>query len=197
LVDVNGYLPTHNSKYSKPLTGNAEQDKVGNRTKRIFNDPVGLAAGQYKNDDGQGYLRQVYKRDTGETMWDVSAPVFVRDRHWGGFRIGFSMQQTEAAIAELRSTLAWSMLTVLVCASLTCLLVVSRIMSPLKGLTQAAERISEGSLDEQIKVTSNDEVGQLAKAFNQMTQVIVKNLQGEIEKSNRMVVSVKEAIQQL
>ena len=41
LVDVNGYLPTHNSKYSKPLTGNAEIDKVGNRTKRIFNDPVG------------------------------------------------------------------------------------------------------------------------------------------------------------
>jgi len=46
-------------------------------------------------------------------------------------------------------------------------------------------------------VESNDEVGQLAGAFNNMTQVIVKNLQGEIDKSNRMVVSVKEAIQQL
>jgi methyl-accepting chemotaxis protein len=197
LVDRNGYLPTHNSKYSKPLTGNAEIDKVGNRTKRIFNDPVGLAAGQYNNEDGKGYLRQIYKRDTGVTMWDVSAPVYVRGKHWGGFRIGFSMQQTDAAIAELRKTVSVSMLLVLLFASVTCLLVVSRMMRPLKDLTRAAERITEGSLEEQITVTSNDEVGQLAGAFNNMTQVIVKNLQGEIDKSNRMVVSVKEAIQQL
>jgi methyl-accepting chemotaxis protein len=197
LVDRNGYLPTHNSKYSKPLTGNAETDKVGNRTKRIFNDPTGFAAAQYNNEDGKGYLRQIYKRDTGVTMWDVSAPVYVRGKHWGGFRIGFSMQQTDAAIVELRNTVAMSMFLVLLCASLTCLLVVSRMMRPLKDLTHAAERITEGSLDEQITVTSTDEVGQLAGAFNNMTQVILKNMQGEIDKSNRLVVSVKEAIQQL
>ena len=28
LVDRNGYLPTHNSKYSQPLTGDKEKDKV-------------------------------------------------------------------------------------------------------------------------------------------------------------------------
>jgi len=78
LVDRNGYLPTHNSKYSRPLTGNPDQDKVGNRTKRLFDDPVGLAAARYTGKNGKGFLRQVYQRDTGETMWDVSAPVFVR-----------------------------------------------------------------------------------------------------------------------
>ncbi len=197
LVDRNGYLPTHNSKYSNPLTGNAETDKVGNRTKRIFNDPVGLAAAQYNNEDGKGYLRQVYQRDTGETMWDVSVPVYVRGKHWGGFRIGFSMQQTDAAIGELRNTVVIAMLLLLFFASLTCLLVVSKMMLPLKALTRAAERISAGSLEEQIKVESNDEVGQLASAFNNMTQVIVKNMQGEIDKGNRILVSVKEAIQQL
>ena len=197
LVDRNGYLPTHNSKYAKPLTGDAEADKVGNRTKRLFNDPVGLAAAKYNNEDGKGYLQQVYQRDTGETMWDVSAPVYVRGQHWGAFRIGFSMKQTEAAVAELRNTVAMTMFLVLIFASVTCLLVVSRLMRPLKDLTRAAERIAEGSLEEQIKVASHDEVGQLAGAFNKMTQVIVKNLQGEIDKSNRMVLSVKEAIQQL
>ncbi len=197
LVDRNGYLPTHNSKYSKPLTGNAEQDKVGNRTKRIFNDKVGLAAARYDNADGKGYLQQVYQRDTGETMWDVSAPVFVRDQHWGGFRIGFSMQQTDAAIIDLRNEIVFHMGLVLLFASITCFFVVARFMQPLKSLTRAAERITEGSLEEQIQVQSDDEIGQLGKAFNKMTQVIVKNLQGEIDKSNRMVVSVKEAIQQL
>ena len=197
LVDRNGYLPTHNTKYSQPLTGNPEQDIVGNRTKRIFNDPVGLAAGQYTGEDGKGYLRQVYQRDTGETMWDVSAPVFVRDRHWGGFRIGFSMQQTDAAIAELRNTIASHMGLLLLFASITCFFVVARFLQPLKALTRTAERITAGNLDERIEIQSQDEIGQLGEAFNTMTQEIVKNLQGEIDKSNRMVVSVKEAIQQL
>ncbi|MDH3453787.1 MAG: methyl-accepting chemotaxis protein, partial [Desulfuromonadales bacterium] len=91
LVDRNGYLPTHNTKFSQPLTGNVETDKVGNRTKRIFDDPVGLKAAHYDGGDGKGYLQQVYERDTGEKMWDISAPVFVKGRHWGGFRIGYQM----------------------------------------------------------------------------------------------------------
>ncbi|HXV19943.1 MAG TPA: HAMP domain-containing protein, partial [Desulfuromonadales bacterium] len=91
LVDRNGYLPTHNSRYSLPLTGDPEKDKLGNRTKRLFNDETGLPAARYDGKDGNKILRQVYKRDTGETMWDITAPVYVKGKHWGGFRIGFSI----------------------------------------------------------------------------------------------------------
>jgi hypothetical protein len=87
LIDRNGYLPTHNSKYSRPLTGDREQDRKWNRTKRLFNDPVGLAAAR----NTEEVLVQVYQRDTGEKMWDISAPVHLAGRHWGAFRIGYSM----------------------------------------------------------------------------------------------------------
>lgn len=197
LVDRNGYLPTHNSRYSKPLTGDKQKDVVGNRTKRIFNDPVGLKAGQYDGKDGNKFLKQVYQRDTGEKMWDVSAPVYVNDQHWGGFRIGFSMQETEAAIAELRNTVGLSMLALLAIASLTIFIVVSRFTKPLKQLTEVANKVAGGQLDETIAIKSQDEIGQLASAFNQMTQVIVKNLKTEIEKSTLLIKNVKEAIQQL
>jgi len=43
-VDKNGYLPTHNTRYQQPISGNAAKDRIGNRTKRIFNDPVGIKA---------------------------------------------------------------------------------------------------------------------------------------------------------
>ena len=43
-VDAKGYLPTHNSKYQQAITGDKEKDRLGNRSKRIFDDPVGLAA---------------------------------------------------------------------------------------------------------------------------------------------------------
>ena len=83
--DVNGYVPTHNKRFTKPLTGDEKVDFVNNRTKRIFNDPVGKKCGAHE----QPFLLQTYRRDTGEIMHDISAPVYVQGRHWGGFRIGY------------------------------------------------------------------------------------------------------------
>ena len=84
-ADVNGYVPTHNNRYCQPLTGNEKVDFVNNRTKRIFNDPVGKKCGSHE----QPFLLQTYRRDTGEIMHDISAPVYVMGRHWGGFRMGY------------------------------------------------------------------------------------------------------------
>jgi len=43
-----------------------------------------------------------------------------------------------------------------------------RLVAPLKRLTQAANRIGQGHLDEHVALQSKDEVGQLAIAFNAM-----------------------------
>lgn len=197
LVDKNGYLPVHNSRYSLPLTGDNEKDRVGNRTKRLFDDPVGLAAGKYDGSDNNKILRQIYKRDTGEMMWDIAAPVYVNGKHWGGFRIGYSMKRIDAAVTSLRNDILFGMGMILLLSCLTMAVVVTRLIRPLKELTVVANRISEGQLDETINIRSNDEIGQLASAFNRMTQVIVRNLRGEIEKSDRLIDNVKAAIQQL
>ncbi len=85
LVDKHGYLPTHNLRYSQPLTGNLANDLVNNRTKRIFNDKTGLAAAR----SVAPFLVQRYQRDTGETMVDLSVPVYLRGVHWGAVRLGF------------------------------------------------------------------------------------------------------------
>ncbi|WP_235027074.1 methyl-accepting chemotaxis protein [Cognatazoarcus halotolerans] len=83
--DRRGYVPTHNKCFSRPLTGNYDVDFVGNRTKRIFDDPVGKKCGSHE----LPFLIQTYRRDTGEIMHDISSPVHVSGRHWGGFRIGY------------------------------------------------------------------------------------------------------------
>jgi methyl-accepting chemotaxis protein len=84
-VDTKGYFPTHNKRYSQALTGNFEKDLVNNRTKRIFNDPTGIRCGSHT----ESFLLQTYKRDTGEILHDLSVPIYVNGKHWGGFRIGF------------------------------------------------------------------------------------------------------------
>lgn len=84
-VDRNGYLPTHNSKYSKPLTGNGDYDTKNNRTKRMFNDRTGLAAARNE----KPFLLQSYSRDTGEVMMDLSVPIHIEGKHWGSIRFGY------------------------------------------------------------------------------------------------------------
>lgn len=92
-VDKNGYLPTHNKRYSMPLTGNLATDLVNNRTKRIFNDKTGLAAAQ----NTAPFLIQNYQRDTGEVMADLSVPIFVQGKHWGAIRIGYRRAETASS----------------------------------------------------------------------------------------------------
>jgi signal transduction histidine kinase len=45
---------------------------------------------------------------------------------------------------------------------------------PLRDLTQAANNIAEGHLEQEVKVTSEDEIGQLAATFNLMSQEVAK-----------------------
>lgn len=84
-TDLRGYVPTHNTRYCQPLTGDMMKDRVNNRTKRIFDDPVGKRCGEHE----LPFLLQTYRRDTGEILHDMSAPVYVKGRHWGGIRIGY------------------------------------------------------------------------------------------------------------
>lgn len=86
--DRRGYVPTHNLHVSQPPTGDYQTDLKFSRSKRIFDDPTGRRCGAHT----QPLLVQTYKRDTGEVMHDLSVPIHVAGRHWGGFRIGYLPQ---------------------------------------------------------------------------------------------------------
>jgi methyl-accepting chemotaxis protein len=90
-VDRNGYLPTHNRKFSQPQGADPVWNTANCRNRRIFNDRVGLKAGRNR----EPFLLQVYRRDMGGghfvLMKDVSAPITVRGRHWGGLRLAYKV----------------------------------------------------------------------------------------------------------
>ncbi|SEI71694.1 methyl-accepting chemotaxis protein [Allopseudospirillum japonicum] len=85
LCDQKGYVPTHNRHVSRAPTGDYQQDLKYSRSKRIFDDRTGKRCGSHTHT----LLLQTYKRDTGEIMHDLSVPVYIQGRHWGGFRIGY------------------------------------------------------------------------------------------------------------
>lgn len=90
-VDVRGYLPTHNTKFSQPQGSDVEWNTAHCRNRRIFADRVGLTAGEHT----KPFLLQLYRRDMGGgayvMMKDLSVPIYVQGRHWGGFRLAYKM----------------------------------------------------------------------------------------------------------
>jgi len=88
-VDRNGYLPTHNSRFSEPQGDDEAWNEAHCRNRRIFDDETGLTAARNTKPN----LSQAYRRhmggDTYIAMVDVSAPIWVDGRHWGALRLGY------------------------------------------------------------------------------------------------------------
>jgi len=163
-ADVNGYVPTHNTRYNQPPTGDPDKDLILNRTKRIFSDKVGLAAAQNLN---LGFL-QVYSRDTGETMWDISSPVMVKGKHWGGFRIGYSLEKINAAKFRMMISTLLIMGAIFLISFILVFITVQRSLLPIKELTDTSIRLVEGQINQKIAVKGNDEIGKLADALERL-----------------------------
>jgi methyl-accepting chemotaxis protein len=84
-----GYLPTHNPNYRLPQGPDPVWNNANCRNRRLFND----RAVQKVAANTKPFLLQTYRRDMGGgnfvLMKDVSAPIYVRGRHWGAFRMGY------------------------------------------------------------------------------------------------------------
>lgn len=87
-VDRNGYLPTHNMKFSKPQSADPNWNAAHCRQRRIYDDRVGKKAGQNE----RPFLLQVYRREMGndiQVMKDLSVPIRIQGRLWGGLRLAY------------------------------------------------------------------------------------------------------------
>jgi HAMP domain-containing protein len=163
-ADLNGYVPTHNTAFQRPLSGNAADDLAGNRTKRIFDDPVELKA----STNQEPSLVQAYQ--VGETnLWDVSAPITVKGKHWGGFRVGVSAVEIANRKSQLVAALAATFLALGLVTVGLIFLMIKRSMKPLEALATTAARISVGDgLETPIRPSTPDEVGRMAKSLDRL-----------------------------
>jgi two-component system NtrC family sensor kinase len=64
------------------------------------------------------------------------------------------------------------------------LLLARKISIPLMALRDAANRVGEGDLTQKVKQISNDEIGELGKAFNHMVDDLLKTRK-ELRENNQ------------
>ena len=84
-VDRKGYAPVHHAHFSRPVTGKYEVDLLQSRNLRFF---FTTQCDKRRATNMTPMLFQTYMRDTGEVMNDLSMPITVNGRHWGGLIVG-------------------------------------------------------------------------------------------------------------
>lgn len=89
-IDDTAYIPTNIKKVSQPQGDDPVWNMANCRNHRYFDDPTGSRAAK----NMEPYLLQTYQRDMGGgnfvPMKDISSPIYINGRHWGGFRIGYT-----------------------------------------------------------------------------------------------------------
>jgi two-component system sensor histidine kinase BaeS len=88
--------------------------------------------------------------------------------------------------ASFIEALTWAGLAALLSALLVSLLVSRKLAAPIRAMTLASQRISEGKYDERVSAGGSDEIGLLADSFNRMaaklaqTEALRRQLIGDV-----------------
>ena len=116
----------------------------------------------------------------------IKSDIEYDDENLGFFVIGFSLDWLNAKISSLYWT-TFGVLVLLLIASLIVGGVISGFISrPLYALSNAAREVSRGNLGQRVDITTLEETGELAGAFNTMADHIAKAL-SDLEEERRAI----------
>jgi len=133
----------------------------------------------------------------GYDMMYVAVPIVWNEGLVGVARVSVALSQIEDLLGQVNRRIA-AAAAIAAAVAVFLAFQVSRItVEPLKQLTTMSRRMAEGDLDQEILVPSNDEVGELAAAFNRMAARIretVVAISGERDKVSVIVSQIGDAI---
>ncbi|HTY09103.1 MAG TPA: HAMP domain-containing sensor histidine kinase [Candidatus Edwardsbacteria bacterium] len=109
---------------------------------------------------------------------------------WGRHRVSVRYVASYAALARLFRTMVLQVLLAtlifVIVGSAMAYLTARQITDPISRLTVAAREIGQGQLDQAVQVGSNDEIGELAQNFNQMTKQLKENMEALADSYDRL-----------
>lgn len=165
----------------KVLT-HTEKDRIG----KVLDDEGSIAAAK----DGKEYSSTFMYKDV-EKVYEVLVPLYKDDKHIGAVDIALSMKNVQSAITSVLTSSFLITLVSFILGSLLLVLLVSKLINPLKNLVTLANDVSNGDLTKEIKVKSKDEIGLLSISFNEMI-VNLRNVTKKISDISTMLLSSSE-----
>ncbi len=124
---------------------------------------------------------------------EVEIPVFATGSpaKWGSIKIGLSLEEMEVDIRKTRQMLILIGGAGFLIGMAGSAFLARRISGPLKKLVEGTVRIAKGDFSQMIDIDSQDEVGNLAQSFNQMTRQLLRTRE-EMEEAHRQLVQAEK-----
>jgi signal transduction histidine kinase/DNA-binding response OmpR family regulator len=162
-------------------------------------------------------IREVVSELDGRKYIMIESPVFVSEiggegldldgtggqentRSLGYVRLVMSPQRLINKVLKFILTVVISMLVMIIIAIIITSILVRRTVQPLQRLAEATVQISKGNFDQDVKITTNDEVAVLATSFNQMLTQL-RNYRRKVElqtaELEEKVIERTQALQQV
>jgi two-component system, OmpR family, phosphate regulon sensor histidine kinase PhoR len=119
------------------------------------------------------------------TMY-IAVPISNNNQVIGIARVAIALTAIENSLKNTTATIVWTIVIITIIVILIVGLITRMIIRPVRELTNAAREISGGKVDRQIKIRSNDEIGQLGYAFNRMSTNLKKMMDTITGESNKL-----------
>jgi len=127
----------------------------------------------------------------GQLTYYITHPIESKEgRRIGTLQIGFSLQKLENRMYELRRDILLVTLGVFCIGMLLTLILARVLLRPIEKLAAATESVARGELAHIVDIRSRDEIGDLAKGFNQMILQLKEsrnNLERNVEERTRQL----------
>ena len=113
---------------------------------------------------------EVEKTEAGEEFILMGKKELRAEKRLGTVRLGLPLQEALDTAGRISSQVFWIITLVSLGAVGLGILFMGRLLRPISLLGEAAERIGKGGMGVVVPVLANDELGELARSFNQMSQ---------------------------
>lgn len=163
------------------LSNTNAEVQILDKDKNLLSDSIGrLASNPIETSDVLAAERGEIKTwkgeesQTGEAIMSVAGPIKNNEGETIGYlRFISSMEEVKAAIFKTIISLLIFTLFVALLTTTVSLLIAKSIVRPILELTEVAKTMLKGNYEEKAKVFEDDEIGELAKTLNAMSDEII------------------------
>ncbi|OZM57160.1 PAS domain-containing sensor histidine kinase [Lottiidibacillus patelloidae] len=119
------------------------------------------------------------KRQSEETIGDlfiVGVPYTIKSGNIGAVYVFQSIEDVEETTAHTKTAIFISATIAIILTTIFAFFLSSRITAPLRKMREAATKVAKGQFDTKVPMVTNDEIGELAMAFNRMGRQLSNNI---------------------
>jgi len=128
-------------------------------------------------------------------MLYIAIPIVEDNQILSIVRLALPLTEVNKNIAYLRRIILSATIISLLIASLISLIISLNLTRPIKEMTEISQRISKGDFSKKLEIRSQDEIGQLSLALNQMSEDLENKIKIISEDKHKMEIILSSVIE--